>query len=64
MKVGHWSHHKKLITQWVKFKDVFNRVAGPGVDKPIGEALLQIDMLLGKERKVNVKGETHAYRCV
>ncbi|XP_076747313.1 protein unc-13 homolog B isoform X1 [Maylandia zebra] len=28
---------------------------GSGVDKPIGEALLQIDMLLGKERKVNVK---------
>uniref|UniRef100_A0A665UK05 Unc-13 homolog Ba (C. elegans) n=1 Tax=Echeneis naucrates TaxID=173247 RepID=A0A665UK05_ECHNA len=26
-----------------------------GVDKPIGEALLQIDMMLGKERKVNVK---------
>ncbi|XP_063345092.1 protein unc-13 homolog B-like isoform X1 [Pelmatolapia mariae] len=28
---------------------------GSGVDKPIGEALLQVDMLLGKERKVNVK---------
>uniref|UniRef100_A0A665UJX1 Unc-13 homolog Ba (C. elegans) n=1 Tax=Echeneis naucrates TaxID=173247 RepID=A0A665UJX1_ECHNA len=28
---------------------------GSGVDKPIGEALLQIDMMLGKERKVNVK---------
>ncbi|XP_069562116.1 protein unc-13 homolog B-like [Brachyistius frenatus] len=28
---------------------------GSGVAKPIGEAVLQIDMLLGKERKVNVK---------
>lgn len=30
--------------------------AGSGVEKPIGEAILQIDML-GKERKVNVRGE-------
>uniref|UniRef100_A0A669BZ85 Unc-13 homolog Ba (C. elegans) n=1 Tax=Oreochromis niloticus TaxID=8128 RepID=A0A669BZ85_ORENI len=30
-------------------------LCGSGVDKPIGEALLQIDMLLGKDRKVNVK---------
>ncbi|XP_040898615.1 protein unc-13 homolog B-like [Toxotes jaculatrix] len=28
---------------------------GSGVEKPIGEAIVQIDMLLGKERKVNVK---------
>ncbi|XP_041642978.1 protein unc-13 homolog B-like [Cheilinus undulatus] len=28
---------------------------GSGVEKPIGEAILQIDMLLGKERKVNVR---------
>ncbi|KAM8885588.1 protein unc-13 homolog B-like isoform 1-T1 [Spinachia spinachia] len=28
---------------------------GPGVEKPIGEALLQIDMMLGKERKVSVR---------
>lgn len=33
--------------------------AGSGVEKPIGEAVLQIDMMLGKERKVNVRGETH-----
>lgn len=31
--------------------------AGSGVEKPIGEAILQIDMMLGKERKVNVRGE-------
>uniref|UniRef100_A0A8C6T872 Unc-13 homolog Ba (C. elegans) n=1 Tax=Neogobius melanostomus TaxID=47308 RepID=A0A8C6T872_9GOBI len=31
------------------------RSQGSGVEKPIGELLLQIDMLLGKERKVNVK---------
>lgn len=31
---------------------------GSGVEKPIGEAMLQIDMMLGKERKVNVRGET------
>uniref|UniRef100_A0A8C6T8A8 Unc-13 homolog Ba (C. elegans) n=1 Tax=Neogobius melanostomus TaxID=47308 RepID=A0A8C6T8A8_9GOBI len=30
-------------------------LTGSGVEKPIGELLLQIDMLLGKERKVNVK---------
>ncbi|MED6261276.1 Protein unc-13 B [Ataeniobius toweri] len=28
---------------------------GSGVEKPIGEAVLQIDMLLGKERKINVR---------
>ncbi|XP_029999477.1 protein unc-13 homolog B-like isoform X2 [Sphaeramia orbicularis] len=28
---------------------------GSGVEKPIGEAMLQIDMILGKERKVNVR---------
>ncbi|XP_047447649.1 protein unc-13 homolog B-like isoform X2 [Mugil cephalus] len=28
---------------------------GSGIEKPIGEAMLQIDMLLGKERKVNVR---------
>uniref|UniRef100_A0AAQ4NRJ3 Unc-13 homolog Ba (C. elegans) n=1 Tax=Gasterosteus aculeatus aculeatus TaxID=481459 RepID=A0AAQ4NRJ3_GASAC len=28
---------------------------GPGVEKPIGEAVLQIDMMLGKERKVSVR---------
>uniref|UniRef100_A0A3Q3SGC0 Protein unc-13 homolog B-like n=1 Tax=Mastacembelus armatus TaxID=205130 RepID=A0A3Q3SGC0_9TELE len=28
---------------------------GSGVEKPIGEAMLQVDMLLGKERKVNVR---------
>uniref|UniRef100_A0A4W6EFL4 Unc-13 homolog Ba (C. elegans) n=1 Tax=Lates calcarifer TaxID=8187 RepID=A0A4W6EFL4_LATCA len=33
---------------------------GSGVEKPIGEAILQIDMMLGKERKVNVRGETPA----
>lgn len=31
--------------------------AGSGVEKPIGEAILQVDMMLGKERKVNVRGE-------
>ncbi|XP_034027064.1 protein unc-13 homolog B-like isoform X5 [Thalassophryne amazonica] len=28
---------------------------GSGVEKPIGEAVIQIDMMLGKERKVNVR---------
>ncbi|CAB1436104.1 unnamed protein product, partial [Pleuronectes platessa] len=28
---------------------------GSGVQRPIGEAVLQIDMMLGKERKVNVR---------
>ncbi|XP_074495513.1 protein unc-13 homolog B-like isoform X2 [Sebastes fasciatus] len=28
---------------------------GPGIEKPIGEAILQIDMMLGKERKVSVR---------
>ncbi|KAI3372520.1 hypothetical protein L3Q82_023003 [Scortum barcoo] len=28
---------------------------GSGIEKPIGEAVLQIDMLLGKERKVSVR---------
>uniref|UniRef100_A0A3P9N204 Protein unc-13 homolog B-like n=1 Tax=Poecilia reticulata TaxID=8081 RepID=A0A3P9N204_POERE len=28
---------------------------GSGVEKPIGEAVLQVDMLLGKERKINVR---------
>ncbi|XP_078141453.1 protein unc-13 homolog B-like [Centroberyx gerrardi] len=28
---------------------------GSGVEKPIGEAMVQIDMVLGKERKVNVR---------
>uniref|UniRef100_A0A7N6ADX0 Unc-13 homolog Ba (C. elegans) n=1 Tax=Anabas testudineus TaxID=64144 RepID=A0A7N6ADX0_ANATE len=28
---------------------------GSGVEKPIGEVMLQIDMMLGKERKVNVR---------
>lgn len=28
------------------------------MEKPIGEAVLQIDMMLGKERKVSVRGET------
>uniref|UniRef100_A0A3Q1GRF3 Protein unc-13 homolog B-like n=1 Tax=Acanthochromis polyacanthus TaxID=80966 RepID=A0A3Q1GRF3_9TELE len=28
---------------------------GSGVEKPIGEAVLQIDMMLGKERKVSVR---------
>ncbi|XP_041792235.1 protein unc-13 homolog B-like [Chelmon rostratus] len=28
---------------------------GWGIEKPIGEAVLQIDMMLGKERKVNVR---------
>ncbi|KAM7018615.1 protein unc-13 homolog B-like [Tautogolabrus adspersus] len=28
---------------------------GSGIEKPIGEAILQIDMLLGKERKVTVR---------
>ncbi|XP_075324951.1 protein unc-13 homolog B-like [Odontesthes bonariensis] len=28
---------------------------GSGVEKPIGEAMLQIDMMLGKERKINVR---------
>lgn len=32
--------------------------AGSGIEKPIGEAVLQIDMMLGKERKANVRGET------
>lgn len=32
--------------------------AGAGIEKPIGEAVLQIDMMLGKERKINVRGET------
>ena len=33
--------------------------AGSGIEKPIGEAILQIDMMLGKERKIIVKGESH-----
>uniref|UniRef100_A0AAQ5X8G0 Uncharacterized protein n=1 Tax=Amphiprion ocellaris TaxID=80972 RepID=A0AAQ5X8G0_AMPOC len=28
---------------------------GSGVEKPIGEAVLQIDMMLGKDRKVNIR---------
>lgn len=32
--------------------------AGSGVEKPIGEVVLQVDMMQGKERKVNVRGET------
>uniref|UniRef100_A0A671XV47 Unc-13 homolog Ba (C. elegans) n=1 Tax=Sparus aurata TaxID=8175 RepID=A0A671XV47_SPAAU len=28
---------------------------GAGIEKPIGEAVLQIDMMLGKERKINVR---------
>ncbi|XP_075903001.1 uncharacterized protein LOC142902074 isoform X3 [Nelusetta ayraudi] len=28
---------------------------GPGVEKPIGEAILQVDTMLGKERKVNLR---------
>uniref|UniRef100_A0A3Q3X9W0 Uncharacterized protein n=1 Tax=Mola mola TaxID=94237 RepID=A0A3Q3X9W0_MOLML len=28
---------------------------GSGVEKPIGEAVLQVDMMIGKERKVNVR---------
>nr|XP_046241888.1 protein unc-13 homolog B-like [Scatophagus argus] len=28
---------------------------GSGIEKPIGEAVLQIDVMLGKERKVNVR---------
>lgn len=32
--------------------------AGPGVEKPIGEAILQVDTMLGKERKVNLRGES------
>ena len=32
---------------------------GSGVEKPIGEAVVQIDMVPGKDRKVNVKGNTH-----
>uniref|UniRef100_A0A1A7X0Y6 Unc-13 homolog Ba n=2 Tax=Iconisemion striatum TaxID=60296 RepID=A0A1A7X0Y6_9TELE len=31
------------------------RPDGSGVEKPIGEAVLQVDMMLGKERKVNVR---------
>lgn len=31
---------------------------GSGIEKPIGEAVLQIDTMLGKERKINVRGET------
>lgn len=30
---------------------------GSGVEKPIGEAVLQIDMIPGKERKVAIRGE-------
>lgn len=38
--------------------DVLVCAAGSGIEKPIGEAVLQIDMMLGKERKVTVRGET------
>ncbi|KAF7205325.1 protein unc-13-like protein B-like [Nothobranchius furzeri] len=31
------------------------RPDGSGVEKPVGEAVLQVDMMLGKERKVNVR---------
>lgn len=31
--------------------------AGSGIEKPIGEAVLQIDITVGKERKVSVRGE-------
>uniref|UniRef100_A0A672IF63 Unc-13 homolog Ba (C. elegans) n=1 Tax=Salarias fasciatus TaxID=181472 RepID=A0A672IF63_SALFA len=34
---------------------VLLRHTGSGVEKPIGEAMLQIDMMLGKDRKVNVR---------
>lgn len=53
---------KKIQTSTrVRSQDVVNLVnlycAGSGVEKPIGEAILQIDMMLGKERKVTVRGE-------
>ena len=31
---------------------------GSGVEKAIGEAVVQIDMVPGKDRKVNVRGQT------
>lgn len=30
---------------------------GSGIEKPIGEAVLQIDMMVGKDRKIGVRGE-------
>ncbi len=36
--------------------------AGSGIEKPIGEAILQIDMMLGKERKVSVRGQTLKFK--
>uniref|UniRef100_A0AAX7STS1 Unc-13 homolog Ba (C. elegans) n=1 Tax=Astatotilapia calliptera TaxID=8154 RepID=A0AAX7STS1_ASTCA len=50
---GDRTHTK--FTRCTHSVDDFCLLCGSGVDKPIGEALLQIDMLLGKERKVNVK---------
>lgn len=42
--------------------DIVGGDTGSGVEKPIGEAVLQIDMLLGKERKINVRGENLSCR--
>lgn len=36
---------------------VLSSPAGSGIEKPIGEAVLQIDTMVAKERKVNVRGE-------
>lgn len=34
---------------------------GSRVEKPIGEAVLQVDTMLGKERKVNVRGDAQMF---
>jgi len=35
---------------------------GSGVEKPIGEVVLQIDVTLRKERKLNVRGGTQVFK--
>lgn len=45
------------VFEWKVLTSVFVSV-GSGVEKAIGEAVVQIDMVPGKDRKVNVRGET------
>lgn len=50
---------KGMTYQEEKFEHAqgWSSSAGSGIDKPIGEAVLQIDITVGKERKVSVRGE-------
>ena len=48
---------KISVFEWKVLTSAFVSV-GSGVEKAIGEAVVQIDMVPGKDRKVNVKGKT------